>query len=105
MASWCSCKILVLVSQRPVLVSQVEDQGIGARIVVEGNVGIYWYISIHPCRCSLWWWLSCRVARLVSKVRDSGRLPSPPLPASICHPLFAPPTHLLHQGEYMTKFI
>ena len=32
---------------------------------------------------------------LVSKVRDSGRLPSPPLPASICHPLFAPPTHTL----------
>ena len=34
MASWCSYQILVLVSQRPVLVSQVEDQGIGARIVV-----------------------------------------------------------------------
>ena len=43
MASWCSCKILVLVSQRPVLVSQVEDQGIGARIVV----GISWYILVH----------------------------------------------------------
>ena len=37
MASWCHILVLVLVlvvSQRPVLVSQVEDQGIGARIVV-----------------------------------------------------------------------
>ena len=36
-------QILVLVSQRLVLVSQVEDQGIGARIVV----GISWYILVH----------------------------------------------------------
>ena len=40
-------QILVLVSQRLVLVSQVEDQGIGARIVVEGNVSIYWYIYTY----------------------------------------------------------